>query len=164
MVQQANDWDAARSIMYQEIDARGVQGAVGWAAIILAGSGLPTLPEFMQVIEENGVNGVDEYGMFGWYLVAREAAAIGDTSGAFDALRKSLAYWTNPPFSYTKFWEDELYWGDLRHHPQFKQVLTSAVNALGRFTGSCTTFQAGSIFNRPHRLWRIQRVAETCEV
>jgi len=34
----------------------------------------------MQAIEENGVDSVDEYGMFGWYLVARGAAAARDTS------------------------------------------------------------------------------------
>jgi hypothetical protein len=129
------DWAAAEDIMHREIAARRVEGAAGWSAVVVAGRGIPTPPEIMQAIEEKGVESVDEYGMFGWYLVAREAAAAGDASQAFDALRKAQAYWTNPPYGITNLWEQDAYWGDLRNRPEFKQAFDERRQRIGPVCG-----------------------------
>jgi RNA polymerase sigma factor (sigma-70 family) len=129
------DWAAAQDLARQEIAARGVQGAVGSAAIAFAGNGAPTPPEIMQAIAQDGVSGVDEYGMFGWYLVAREAAAAGDSAKAFDALRKSLAYWSNSPYWGTNIWEKDPSWGELRNHPEFQRTFDERRQRIGPIYG-----------------------------
>ena len=103
--------------------------------MVLAGSGSPTPPEFVQVLAEKGVSGVDEYGMFGWYLVAREAAAHGDPATAFDALRKALAYWSNSPYFITDIWENDTYWGILRDRPEFKKAFAECRQRIGPIYG-----------------------------
>ncbi len=65
----------------------------------------------VRLVEDNGIQAVDSYGMSGWYLVAREAAASGDKATAVNALRRTLSYWTNPPLGFLSLWENDSYWG-----------------------------------------------------
>jgi len=129
------DWQTAEALMKREIKERGVEGAIGWVSAVVAGSGIPTPPEIMQAIEIKGISAVDEYGMFGWYLVAREAAASGDTTKAFDALRQALTFWSNSPYCFTDLWESDRYWGDLRSHPEFEQAFDERRQRIGPIHG-----------------------------
>jgi len=137
---QSQAWEAAEQISRQEIQERGLQAAGPWAVVIAAGSGTQTPPELVKAVEQNGIKSVDEYGLFGWYLIAREAAAAGEEVKAFDALRKSLAYWANPPFGYDKIWENDLRWGNLREHPEFKLAFTEKRGRIGPIYGQLHYF------------------------
>jgi RNA polymerase sigma factor (sigma-70 family) len=132
---EAQDWQAAQALVQAEISERGVKGAVGWAAIVAGGSGSPTPPEIVQVLAVNEVSQVDEYGMFGWYLTAREAARAGDSTSAFAALRKALSYWSNPPYWITDLWEKDAYWGSLRDHPEFHEAFDQRRQRIGIIYG-----------------------------
>ncbi len=136
----ACNWQEAHEIVQAEMTARGVQGAVGWAAIVAGGSGSPTPLEIFQALEENGVSKVDEYGMFGWYLISREAARAGDLAKAFDALRKALSYWSNTPYWITDLWEKDAYWSDLRDHPEFRQAFEERRQRIGTIYGQLHYF------------------------
>ena len=51
--------------------------------IAAAAQGEPAPPEVVQALKEGGIEAVDEYGLFGWYLRARVALAAGrDRGGA----------------------------------------------------------------------------------
>ena len=112
-----------------------MQGAFGWAAIFAGGSGTPTPPEIIQALEENGVDKVDEYGMFGWYILAREAGHAGDLPKAFDALRRALSYWSNKPYWISDLWENDAYWGTLRDHSEFKHAFEQRRKRIGTVYG-----------------------------
>jgi RNA polymerase sigma factor (sigma-70 family) len=129
------DWQAALELVRSEIIERGVQGAVGWAAIVAGGSGSPTAPEIVQALHQNEVSQVDEYGMFGWYIIAREAAHEGDKIKAFDALRKALSYWSNPPYWISDLWEKDTYWGSLRDDQEFQQAFNERRQRIGTIYG-----------------------------
>ena len=129
------NWQAALELVRAEINERGVQGAVGWAAIVAGGSGSPTPPEIVQALQQNGVSQVDEYGMFGWYIIAREAAHVGDKTKAFDALRKALSYWSNSPYWISDLWEKDTYWGSLRDDQEFQQVFNERRQRIGTIYG-----------------------------
>lgn len=129
------NWQAALELVRAEINERGVQGAVGWASIVAGGSGSPTPPEIVRALQQNGVNQVDEYGMFGWYIIAREAAQEGDKTKAFDALRKALSYWSNPPYWISDLWEKDTYWGSLRDDREFRQIFNDRRQRIGTIYG-----------------------------
>jgi RNA polymerase sigma factor (sigma-70 family) len=137
---QSQAWEAAEQLSRQEMLERGLQAGGPWAIVIAAGSGAPTPAALVQAVEENGIQSVDEYGLFGWYLVAREAAAAGDEGKAFDALGKSLAYWSNPPYGYDKIWEKDPRWGNLRLHPQFKRIFAEKRQRIGPIYGQLHYF------------------------
>jgi RNA polymerase sigma factor (sigma-70 family) len=132
---QSQAWEAAETISRQERQARGLQAAGPWAIVIAAGHGTPTPPELVQAVEEHGISSVDEYGLFGWYLVAREAAPAGNEAKAFDALRKALAYWSNSPYGYDKIWEKDKRWGKLREHPAFERIFAEKRQRIGPIFG-----------------------------
>lgn len=138
---EAGDWEGAEEMARRRIEERGVRGC-GWAAVMVAAArGLPTSPDVVQAIEQGGVSSVDEYGMYGWYIVAREAAAGGDEVKAFDALRKALSYWTNPPLGSTiELWENDAYWGELRNHPEFKRAFDERRERVGPVYGELFYF------------------------
>jgi RNA polymerase sigma factor (sigma-70 family) len=129
------NWQAALELVRAEIDERGVQGAVGWAAIVAGGSGSPTPSEIVQALHQNGVSQVDEYGMFGWYIIAREAAHSGDKTNAFEALKKALSYWSNPPYWISDLWEKDTYWGPLRDDQEFRHAFDKRRNQIGTIYG-----------------------------
>ena len=137
---QSQTWEAAEQISRQEMQERGLQAAGPWTIVIAAGRGAPTPSDLVGAVEQNGIKSVDEYGLFGWYLVAREAAAAGEEVKAFDALRKSLAYWANPPFGYDKIWENDLRWGNLRELPEFKLAFAEKRGRIGPIYGQLHYF------------------------
>ena len=137
---ESQDWAAATKLSCQELQERGLQAGGAWAIVIAAGSGAPTPPELVQAVAQGGIESVDEYGLFGWYLVAREAAAAGDAARAFEALEKSLAYWANAPYWYVKLWENDLRWGALRQHPEFKRLFAEKRQRIGPVHGQLHYF------------------------
>jgi RNA polymerase sigma factor (sigma-70 family) len=137
---QSQTWEAAEAISRQERQARGLQAAGPWAIVIAAGTGAPTPPELVQSVEQNGISSVDEYGLFGWYLLAREAAVAGDEAKAFAALRKTLDYWSNAPYGYDKIWEKDTCWGGLREHPEFKRLFEEKRQRIGPIHGQLHYF------------------------
>lgn len=134
------NWQAALELVQAEIIERGIPGAVGWAAIVAGGSGSPTPPEVVHALQQNGVSQVDEYGMFGWYIIAREAAHVGDKRKSFDALRKALSYWSNPPFWITDLWEKDSYWGDLQGDQEYRQAFNKRRERIGTINGQLHYF------------------------
>ncbi len=78
---------------------------------------------------------IDPYGLFGWYMVAREAAVAGDDHKAFDALQRSLAYWSNPPYVCLDVWEQDTRWGSLRDRPEFKKLFMEKRHRIGPVHG-----------------------------
>ncbi|MFZ6028126.1 MAG: sigma-70 family RNA polymerase sigma factor [Chloroflexota bacterium] len=128
------DWAKAQEIVQRELQERGIQ-AGGWAILVAAGRGTPAPAELSAAAERDGVDSVCDYGMFGWYLIARQAAATGDTAEAFDALQKALAYWTNPPFSTSDIFENDAYWGELRQHPEFRRAFDERRQRIGPVYG-----------------------------
>ncbi|HEX2924129.1 MAG TPA: sigma-70 family RNA polymerase sigma factor [Chloroflexota bacterium] len=137
---EAKDWETAERLARRRIEESGMQ-AGAWAEILIAAArGLPTPRDLVQSVEEGGVASVDEYGMYGWYLVAREAAAAGDEAKAFDALRKALSYWSNPPYSMMGIWENDPYWGELRSRPEFKAAFDERRRRIGPVYGQLHYF------------------------
>lgn len=137
---QSQDWHYTEQLSRREMDERGLQAAGPWAIVIAAAQGTPTPVELVQAVEKNGLSSVDEYGLFGWYLIAREAAAAGGETQAFAALRKSLAYWSNPPYGYDRIWENDLRWGSLRHHAEFKRLFAEKRQRIGPIYGQLHYF------------------------
>jgi RNA polymerase sigma factor (sigma-70 family) len=131
----AHRWQEALEIVRAEIAGRGVRGAVGWAAIVAGGSGSPTPVEIVRALQRDGVEQVDEYGMFGWYILAREAAHRGDAESAFDDLRKALSYWSNQPYWISDLWEKDAYWGTLREDARFRQAFDQRRQRIGTIYG-----------------------------
>ena len=106
----AGDLDGAQEMALRRIEECGlVEG--GWEMVTVAAArGVATPPEVVAAIEKAGM---DENGLTGWCMVAREAAAVGDEIKAFEALRRALSYWTNPPLGFTiKLWGNDAYWGE----------------------------------------------------
>lgn len=132
---EARDWASAMAVVRQEITARGVNGAVGWAAIVFGGAGEPTPPEIVRALQAEGVEAVDEYGMFGWYILAREAARADRETEAFDALQKALAYWSNPPYGITNLWERDTAWGRLWQCQEFNALFDARRARIGPVYG-----------------------------
>jgi tetratricopeptide (TPR) repeat protein len=93
--------------------------------------GEPTPPDVLRFIEENGIEAIDEYGMTGWYVLAREAAAAGNLDQAFQALERAINYWSNPPFVFDKHWELDAYWGNLREHPEYRRIYAEKRARIG---------------------------------
>jgi len=93
--------------------------------------GESTPPELARAVEEEGVEAIDSYGKWGWYFVAREAAATGDVPRAFEALRRALNWWISPPLLDVRTWEDDAYWGDLREHPEYRSIYAEKRERIG---------------------------------
>ena len=97
--------------------------------------GEPTPPDVIRVVEGQGIEALDDYGMTGWYVIAREAAAAGDEQKAFEALERALGYWSNSPYFFTDRWEKDAYWGDLREHPEYKRIYREKRDRIGPVYG-----------------------------
>jgi hypothetical protein len=124
---QKKDWATAETI------SRRVGGP--WAIVIAAAQGAPTPPEVVQAVEQHGIESVDEYGLFGWYLLARQAAFAGEAEKAFAALEKSLAYWANGPYFYVNIWEQDRCWDGLRDQPEYKRLFAEKRRQIGPIYG-----------------------------
>jgi hypothetical protein len=132
---QVKDWQTAEAISRRELQECGLRQGGPWAIIIAAGRGGPTPPELVQTLEQHGIDSVDEYGLFGWYLVAREAAFARDAGKAFAALEKSLAYWANSPYFYIDIWEHDACWDGLRDRSEFKRLFAAKRRRIGPIYG-----------------------------
>jgi RNA polymerase sigma factor (sigma-70 family) len=132
---QAKDWEKAEAISRLERQECGLRQGGPLAIVIAAGSGSPTPPELVKSVEEHGIDSVDEYGLFGWYLVAREAAFAGDAGKAFAALEKSLSYWANSPYFYVDIFEGDPCWDGLRGQAEFKLLFAEKRRQIGPIYG-----------------------------
>jgi hypothetical protein len=132
---QAKNWETADALSRRELQECGLRQGGPWAIVIAAARGVPTPTELVQAVEQHGIDSVDEYGLFGWYLVAREAAYAGEAAKAFDALGKSLSYWANSPYFYANIWEQDLCWDSLRGHAEFKRLFDEKRRPIGPIYG-----------------------------
>ena len=129
---EAGELVEAEALARRELDELGVDSAFLHLAFVAFAAGVPTPPELMKVIAERDV---DSYSYIDWYVVAREAAAAGDEDKAFDALRRALSYWTNPPLRHHRIWVEDAYWGELREHPEFKRIFQESRERIGPICG-----------------------------
>ena len=102
---------------------------------VAAARGASTPSELVRLVEDNGIQAVDSYGMSGWYLVAREAAASGDKATAVNALRRTLSYWTNPPLGFLSLWENDSYWGAVADEPEVLALFAERRARIGPIHG-----------------------------
>ena len=137
---QAKDWQAAEGLSQRELQECGLRQGGPWAIVIAAARNGPTPPDLVHSVNEHGVESVDEYGLFGWYLLAREAAFAGDASKALEALEKSLSYWANSPYFYTQIWEQDACWDSLRSDAEFKRIFAEKRQQVGPIYGQLHYF------------------------
>jgi hypothetical protein len=81
------------------------------------------------------VEAIDSYGLFGWYVAAREAAVRGEAAQAFEALRTSLTYWANPPMWYADEMAKDPAWGELATRPEFAAAFEERRQRIGPMRG-----------------------------
>jgi hypothetical protein len=137
---QHGDLDGTERIARQAVEEAGYVIAGCFLVEVAIRRGEPTPPDVIQFIEENGIEAIDEYGMTGWYVTAREAAAAGDLDKAFAALEMAINYWSNPPFIFDQHWEKDAYWGDLREHPEYKRIYREKRERIGPIYGELHYF------------------------
>ncbi len=132
---EAEEWEVVEDIARRAIEEG--EFSMGATGLLLAAAkhGMPTPQELVQAVEQKGVEIIDDYGLFGWYLVAREAAAAGDAAKALDALRKTVGYWSNSPTYFLKLMENDAYWGELRQHTEFKRIFAEKRERIGPIYG-----------------------------
>jgi RNA polymerase sigma factor (sigma-70 family) len=130
-----DELDAAERLARQGFEQEGASPYGAGLVDIAALRGAPTPPDVIQVVEEHGIEALDDYGMTGWYAIAREAAAAGDEHKAFEALERALSYWSNSPYFMTDRWEKDAYWGSLREHPEYKRIYREKRERIGPVYG-----------------------------
>ena len=130
-----SDWESMERVSWRGIHNWKLAGNATGVIVAVAAQGKPTPVELIKAYQVRGVESVDPYGLFGWYMVAREAAATGDQEKAFDALRRSLNYWSNPPYVCIDIWEQDTFWSDLRNHPEFKRIFAEKRQRIGPIHG-----------------------------
>ncbi|MBL7200366.1 MAG: hypothetical protein ISS56_09475, partial [Anaerolineae bacterium] len=137
---EAGDLETAERLARQGIEHAGYE-PYGAALVDIASlRGEPTPPDIVRVVEEQGIKVLDDYGMAGWYMVAREAAAAGDEQKAFEALERALSYWSNPLLHFANLWENDAYWGKLREHPEYKRIYREKRQRIGPIYGQLHYF------------------------
>jgi RNA polymerase sigma factor (sigma-70 family) len=129
------DWESMERLAWRGIREWKLDENATGVIVACAALGKPTPPELVQAAETYGVERVDSYGLFGWYMLAREAAAAGEEAKAFEALRRSVGYWSNPPLLLLGIWENDLRWGNLRDHPEFKRIFLEKRQRIGPIYG-----------------------------
>jgi len=107
---------------------------------VATAAGKPTPPEVMALLAREGPKALDPDGMFGWYAIAREAAAAGNVERAEGALRQALRGWTNPPLAYVRLWEQDTYWGDIARHPDIRRLYEDKRARIGPVYGELFYF------------------------
>jgi RNA polymerase sigma factor (sigma-70 family) len=129
------DWESLERAAWRAIREWKLDENANGLIVAAAARGKPTPVELIRAAEEGGVESVDSYGLFGWYMLAREAAAAGNENKAFEALRRSLGYWSNPPYADMEIWEQDARWGKLRTHPEFKRIFEEKRQRIGPIYG-----------------------------
>jgi hypothetical protein len=95
----------------------------------------------VQALKEGGIEAVDGYGLFGWYLQARVALAEGWIKEALDALRTALDYWSNPPLGiFARLWENDRAWDALRDDPRYRRIWADKRARIGPVHGQLHYF------------------------
>jgi RNA polymerase sigma factor (sigma-70 family) len=134
------DLEAAEKLARQAIEQEGYE-TYGVALVNIAAlRGEPTPRDVVRFVEEQGIEALDDYGMTGWYMTAREAAAAGDEQKAFEALERALSYWSNPPLAFANIWENDAYWGELRERPEYKRIYQEKRQRTGPIYGQLHYF------------------------
>jgi RNA polymerase sigma factor (sigma-70 family) len=134
------DVDTAEHLILRAVDESGPKHWEPMLIDIAAIRGTPSPPDLVRRANDGGVEAIDFYGMEGWYLVAREAAAAGDAEKAFDALHRALSRWSNGPFWHMNLWENDAYWGDLLDHPERKRLFEEKRQRIGPIYGELHYF------------------------
>jgi RNA polymerase sigma factor (sigma-70 family) len=137
---EAGDLDGAERVARQAVAEAGYVVAGCFLVEVAIRRGEATPSDVVQFIEENGIEAIDEYGMTGEYVIAREASAAGDLDKAFEALERAINYWSNPPFAFDKHWEQDAYWGELREHPEYKRIYREKRERIGPIYGELHYF------------------------
>jgi RNA polymerase sigma factor (sigma-70 family) len=137
---EAGDLESAERLARRGIEHVGYEPYGAALVDIAALRDEPTPPDVVQVVEERGIQALDDYGMTGWYMVAREAAAAGDEQKAFEALERALSFWSNPPLHFANLWENDAYWGKLREHPEYKRIYREKRRRIGPIYGQLHYF------------------------
>ncbi|MEW6751989.1 MAG: sigma-70 family RNA polymerase sigma factor [Candidatus Latescibacterota bacterium] len=135
------DWDAAEELVRRSLAERGARQTPWFGPVsVAAARGMPTPPEVVRAVEELGPEGEDGGGIYGWYVVAREAAASGNRARALEALRQALSCWSNPPLAAVRLWEEDTYWGALRQDPEVCQAFAERRRRIGPVYGTLHYF------------------------
>jgi RNA polymerase sigma factor (sigma-70 family) len=129
------DWDAVERISWQGIRELEMDSNASGVIVACAATGKPTPPELLHAAHQGGIESVDSYGLYGWYMLAREAAAAGDSPQAFEALTRSLGYWSNPPLLMMNVWENDTRWGTLRETAEFRRIFQEKRDRIGPIHG-----------------------------
>jgi RNA polymerase sigma factor (sigma-70 family) len=129
------DWQAVERVAWQGVRESGMEVSATGLILAAAAQGKPSPEELVLAVEQGGVSQVDEYGLCGWYMLAREAAAHGDAEQAFQALDRSVSYWSNPPYYFMNLWEKDTYWGELRDAVEFKRIYSEKRDRIGPIYG-----------------------------
>ncbi len=134
------DLESAEKLARRAIEQEGYSPYGAALVEVAARRGEPTPPDVVRVVEEGGVDALDDYGLQGWYVIAREAAAAGREKEAFEALERALGYWSNPPYWPDRVWENDAYWGRLREHPEVKRIYAAKQARIGPIYGELHYF------------------------
>lgn len=134
---QAHDWATVEALIARQMEESGIELA-RWSMVHMAMVRGTSVPR--EAVEYVAAKDMAAHDSYDWYVVAREAAAAGDQSRAFGALRNALDGWCNPPHFYTKTWEDDPFWGELRNHPEFRAAFEEKRKRIGPVYGSLFYF------------------------
>jgi RNA polymerase sigma factor (sigma-70 family) len=137
---ESGDIDGAERIARKAIEQEGYQVFGCFLVDVAVSRGEPTPRDVVQFVKENGIEAIDEYGMEGWYIIAREAAAAGDEQKAFEALERALSYWSNSLLYDANLWENDACWGELREHPEYKRIYREKRERIGPIYGQLHYF------------------------
>ena len=129
------DWVSMERVAWRGIREWKLDENATGVIVACAALGKSTPEELVRAAAEHGVESVDSYGLFGWYMLGREAAAAGRAEESFAALRRSLGYWSNPPLLCLDQWENDLRWGDLRSRAEFKAIFAEKRQRIGPIYG-----------------------------
>ncbi len=130
-----NEWEALEHHAWRAIQEWKLDENANALITATAAQGKPTPVELVQAAEAGGIESVNSYGLWGWYMIAREAAADGEEERAFNALRRSLSYWSNPPYLSMHVFENDVRWGKLQNHPTFKAIFEEKRRRVGPIFG-----------------------------
>ncbi len=137
---EARAWDEAEALVARRRADFGLTESAWWSILVAAKRGLPTPPDIVRAAEEGGVDAIDTYGLYGAYMLAREAAAVGDEAGAIAGLRDALSRWCNPPLTMVELCEGDTYWGAMREQPGVRRALEEKRRRIGPVRGQLHYF------------------------
>jgi tetratricopeptide (TPR) repeat protein len=126
--------DEAAALARQHYEEAGLPAAGNDLIVASAALGEPAPPEVVQALKAGGIEAVDEYGLFGWYLRGRVEEAL-------EALRTSLDYWSNPPLGpFAELWEQDRAWDPMRDDPRYQQIWADKRARIGPIHGNLHYF------------------------